>query len=417
VKNISWFIFFILFAVSCLDQPDCFRLNNDLVGISFHVLGSNSEDVISINSIKVNGVTAFENLETSADISFLPIRLDRSTNTANISILSKGVEKQINLSYDSKVQFVSEECGVRYIYSSLELIDHDFDRLDIVNNSPGRDSSSVNIIIYRCPEPDSVGIALYQLTLPASGKTTSRSLPAGFNSVNVDGAGNYYTEDTLSTLELPVNVLVNKANYVFDFADDFGYTQNIRTLSLGYAVVEEVRYEACGLQKFVNELSIQPSEGIAFDSASIIVQSGDTLNILTDPVSTNINLYRCPPTNVVQVAFFTAEAAVSKTITSITSDYSGEVLYADTRASRVQLPLNPNATSTVFTIQYEGVTETLALNYSWSAPRATLFKPGRACSDRQVITDLSITANANAELVENEVLYPAITNINLEVAE
>jgi hypothetical protein len=416
VKNISWFLFFILFAVSCLDQPDCFQLNNDKVGISFHVLGSSTPDAIEINSLEINGVI-YGNPEGDSVVESLSLPLDRASNTVNILIGTPDGEKEINLSYDSKVQFVSEECGIRYLYSNLDLVSHNFDRLDIVNNTPGRDNTTLNIRIYRCPQTDSVGIALYQLTLPLTGKTTSRSLEAALNSVMVDGATQFYADDTVAALVLPVNILSDKADYVFDFKDDFGFGEDLRTISLSYSVVEEARYDACGLQKFVNNLELQPPVGVGMDSVSIAVQSRDTLNVLTDPVSTNVNIYRCPPTNLVQVAFFTAGAAVSKTITSITSDYSAEVLYADARASRVQLPLNPDANSTIFTIQYEGVTETLTLNYTWSAPRATLFKPGRACSDRQVITDLSVSGNANAEVEIKEVLFPAVTNINLEVAQ
>jgi hypothetical protein len=415
VKKISWFLFFLLFAVSCLDDPDCYLLNNDKVGISFGVLGSMAADSLRIDSITLNGVP----LTGDPVAAFISFEADRFETSSHIEIVSNGVTKVIDLNYVVKIQFVSEECGPRYILSDLQNTNHNFDSLAVVNTTPGRETSTLNIRIFRCPHPDTIGVNIYQLTMPETGKSTSRATTGDIASIVVDDVTTMYENQTVSSLRLPVNVEASQIKYAINFENGFGYDEPTRTFVVGYKVTEETRYRMCGTQPFVNDLEVLTSTGVPLDSVSLIVESdGDTTSVVNDPVTSNFNIYRCPPTNIVQLAFFNNEIATSKTITSITSDYNADILYADVRASRVQLPLNPEATSTTFTINYEDVTETLRLDYTWTAPRTTLFKAGSACSDRMVITNLSVGIdNANATIENPHILFPAVTNVNLEVTE
>jgi hypothetical protein len=413
VKKSSWFLFLSVFAFSCLDDPDCFRLNNDLIGVSFGVLGSSAADSLRIEALTINGVSYQPDTVTS-----LVFPADRFGNAVHLEITSRGQQKIIDLDYEVKVQFVSEECGPKYILSNLRNTNHNFDSLLVVNSTPGRDASTQNIKIFRCPDPDSIGLSVFQLTMPATGTTTSRAATADLNAILVDAVSPVYANSSLSNFILPLNTDATQTEFTFDFASNFGFDEALRTLAVGYEVTTETRFRVCGPQQYVDTLFFNPPSGTSLDSISFAFDSNrNPRDVVTDPVSTNINVYRCPDTNIIQVAFFNEETATSKTITSITNDYNSEVLYEDVRTSRVQLPLNPAATSTVFTINFEDATEVIRLNYSWSNPRPTLFKPGRACSQRQVITNLTEgTDNPNAEVISAAVLYPATTNVNLEVA-
>jgi hypothetical protein len=158
--------------------------------------------------------------------------------------------------------------------------------------------------------------------------------------------------------------------------------------------------------------------GVPFDLAAIATESdGDLRNVVTDPPINNVNLYRCPPTNIIQIAFQNAaDLARSKEITSVTNDYDTTTLYKGQTASRIQLPLNTGANSTTFTVRFGDVTETITVNHPWVDPPQITFPEGSACLQRQIVTALTPGAgNANVTLEEDAVLYPPVTNLILEV--
>jgi hypothetical protein len=392
-----------------------------VLGISFNVIGSSAADSLSINQIKVNDQIVWEDLENDTVVTYFGILGDRLLEKTRIELLSKGETKIIDLAYKVKVQFVSEDCGPRYIFSDLTVSEHNFDSLNLVNSTPGRDGSTLNVRIYRCPQLDTIGLSFFQLALPETGAASSRPISAELSSITVDGAAQLYVDRTVSSIKLPVNLLASKTNYTFSFADAFGFDQPVRDLTVGYRVTPRVRYNACGEQLFVDSLVISPiPAGIPFDQISIATENdGDLRNVVTDPETTNVNIYRCPPTNIIQIAFENAAGlARSKEIISVTNDYDSQVLYENVTASRIQLPLNPATNSTTFTVQLEDATETISLNYSWTDPRISLFPAGSSCLQRKVITDLSESVdNPNVALEAGNVLYPAITNLTLEVAD
>lgn len=428
MKRSSWFIFALFFAASCLDDPDCFQLNNDVVGITFRALGSSTPDTLSVKAVSINGLyvsIAKSKLpytsRTPGDtlLTYFGFLADRFIDYSNLRINSRGVEKEIDLNYKVQVQFVSQECGPRYVLSDLKAVDHNFDSVAIVNGSPGRNSSSVNVIIYRCPRTDTLGVRLWQLLLPETGRGSPRAISAPFNSITAEGMGELYTDARAATLKLPVNLNAASTSYTFDLQNDFGYEKPVREFGLSYRVTEVTPYgETCPPQKIARRLALIQGEN-AFDSISFALNAANDTIQISDPITTNVNIYRCPPTNIIQLAFVQegTTSARSKAITSITADYTPEVFASDVSISRIQLPLNENANSTTFTIVGEDFNETVTFNYTWSAPRATLFKPGFACSDRRVITDLSVASNENATVVKREVLYPAVNNVNVEVPQ
>ena len=55
MKKVAWFVFFAIIAVSCLDEPDCFQLNNNVVIVAFGIVGGGA-DAIALNGITAPGV-------------------------------------------------------------------------------------------------------------------------------------------------------------------------------------------------------------------------------------------------------------------------------------------------------------------------------------------------------------------------
>lgn len=421
MKKTSWFLFFLLFAVSCLDDPDCFLLNNDVLGISFNVIGSSAADSVSFNRITVNGQVLWEDLENDTTVTKIALPGDRIAENSRIVLLSEGIERVIDLEYRVKVQFVTEDCGPRYIYSDLAANEHNFDSVNVVNTTPGRDASSLNVRIYRCPEIGTIGLSFFEFTLPESGAATSRAISASLDAITLDDGTVLYADQTASTIQLPLNLSTARTTYKFDFSDGFANADSVRDLAVEYAVTPEERYQACGIQNFVTALTVGTVDGgVPFDLAAIATESdGDLRDVVTDPPINNINIYRCPPTNIAQIAFENAAGlARSKEITSVKSDYDTTTLYRGETASRLQLPLNTAATTTTFTIQLGDVTETVTLNHPWINPPTTTFPAGSACLQRQIVRALTEgTNNPNVTVEQDAVLYPAVTNIILEVAD
>src|SRR5690606_33300502 len=74
VKKTSWFIFLLFLSVSCLDDPDCFRLNNNFVGIAFRVMGSSTLDTVAMWGVESKGLR-FDDYDTMF-VSSVELELD-----------------------------------------------------------------------------------------------------------------------------------------------------------------------------------------------------------------------------------------------------------------------------------------------------------------------------------------------------
>ncbi len=426
VKRTTWFIFLLLFGVSCLDEPECYLLNNNVMGIYFRVMGSNRIDSLAVRKFAINSrldpAEITWDIPRDSTITFIQAPLDYFNTETTYSFITSqhGVpteERQLVLGYKVQAQFVSEECGPRYILSGLELHESDFDSVRVVNGEPSRDGTARNIEIFRCPSADTIGITLNQLTLPANpGAQRSRPVAADFDAVRVDGSTIFYENQRAATLHLPVNLNGENTSFEFDFAGD---EMLPGALAVGYTTTTETRYRPCGIQTFVTDLVVANATGL--DSVSVARDdNGFPFSTLTDPVQTNVNVYRCPPTNLMQLGFRRAVAggtpqASSEEIESITTNFNSEVYYEGVRTSSVVLPLNLDANSSVFTIRFaDGTEETLTVSYNTGPPSTTLFR--NACSGIKVVTSLSVSGTASPTTVPNtSVFYPPVSNVTLQI--
>src|SRR5688500_15791732 len=48
VKNSTWLLILMILAAWCLDEPDCYLLNNQNIGISFSKLEDSSTDTVTV---------------------------------------------------------------------------------------------------------------------------------------------------------------------------------------------------------------------------------------------------------------------------------------------------------------------------------------------------------------------------------
>lgn len=419
MKRTGWFIFFLILAASCLDDPDCFQLNNNYLGISFFVMGSGGADTLKATEIVLSGAkVVYADTATSV---LLPLNYS-TTSTDIIITRADGSKDTLKVTYDAQMQYVSEDCGSRYILGGLDVTEHSFDSIRVVSDVPTK-SGGTNIAIYRCPEITTMGLTLQQLYISGTSTQSATTRSTEINSVTADFSGEkFYVDQTASTLYLPVNLTEETSSYTFDFADDFGLKDSVRKLVVNYKVQEIERYKQCGKQKFIDLLKIDGTQ-TTFDTAAIALDSDDdALSAIQDPAVVNVKLLRCPETNLTQVVFRRPNTTTTRAIyiQSITMDYSDDILFAGDTTSTVKLPLNPNSTRTVFEVKYTTASntnlETTIIDVSYTVTFDTLF-PG--CGVQNIYSDLrktDVTANEEVEvLTTNDVKFPAVTNIAVEV--
>jgi hypothetical protein len=412
VKRTSWFIFFVLLAVSCLDEPDCFNLNNNWVGISFKVLGSSKADTVFLWGVGLSGsVTPFTGADTAIS-SGVSVPLNIYSDRTMINFDGLAADRTMTLSYRVQSQFVSEECGSRFVLSGLKIEGHDFDSARVVNSTPGASKNAKNIEVYRCPITNIVGFEYRQLfARPKSSQAVS--LPV--QSIMAEYSGTqFYLNDTISTFYLLVNTeqsTDSTTTYTFTNPDN-----SSGSLILSYKITPETRYNVCGLQHFVSALTIN-SASTAFDSVSV-VRDATTQRLQTtlqDPPVTNVYLFRCPDTNLARIAFrkvVTPGDTISEKVPlkSVRSTYFADPINYNTSLNLLTVPLDPATDHTIFYLDYDDrPTDTLRLGYNRDFP--TLFN---ACGTQTTFRDLITELERPFTIIKSDsVQFPAITNLEI----
>jgi hypothetical protein len=383
-----------------------------------------------LDTVFLDGISTptFEYERDSGNFTRLDLELDFFKNETEFTLVGETETYTLTLGYDMQTQFVSDDCGPRYILSNLNVLSHNFpdDSIRVISRSPSTNGGT-HIEVYRCPHPDTIVIALKQLTLnPNTATQSSRALSANFDNITVNGTTQGYVGRRAATVYLPVDLSAagpKASTYTFNFADGFGYEQPQRSLQVNYNVVETERYSTCGIQRFLSGLSIvSEAAPTAFDSVRLITDvDGEPVTTLSDPASTNIEVFRCPVTNLIQMSFrertsITSTRADSLFINGITTDYNAEVYYAGDSVSVVQLPLNLNANSTTFSIDYKN-SEITDIQVKFDYTRTTRDYYRNACGDNQVvITNLTQTALQNVTIPTSgrAIQYPPVNNVNIE---
>jgi len=146
-KTSAWFLIVLLLTATCLDEPDCFHLNNNFVGISFKKLEDSSTD-----TMVVTGLATLESaLRFADDTSFSRVTLPLDyfgDKTTYLFGTAEGVES-IQLEYVSRAQFVSENCGEKFVLSGLRVGRHTFDSVRLVHDTPSNQGGIIHIEIFQ----------------------------------------------------------------------------------------------------------------------------------------------------------------------------------------------------------------------------------------------------------------------------
>lgn len=150
LRTAVWIGFFMAMSVSCLEQPDCYSLNNNAVQLSFKKLADNSADAILFQ--EVIALDAQKPLLAAQTVSAMNLPLNYlATETTFIFKQADGTDTLI-VDYLSRAQFVSDSCGQRFVLSDLVIKHHSFDSVRVLSNVPFKASTTppkANFVIYR----------------------------------------------------------------------------------------------------------------------------------------------------------------------------------------------------------------------------------------------------------------------------
>jgi hypothetical protein len=147
VRKSIWFLFFVFSASACLDEPDCYRLNNYWVGISFKKIADSTADTVNFTMIRI----VEPPLQVTGDTTLrgIVVALNYFENETTFLFDSAETTKMLRLGYNSQVQFVSENCGERFVLSNLRILEHSFDSVRVLLTDPARDGQATHLEIYQ----------------------------------------------------------------------------------------------------------------------------------------------------------------------------------------------------------------------------------------------------------------------------
>jgi hypothetical protein len=396
MKKLSWFVIFLVLTASCLDDPDCFQLHNDVLGVTFRVIGTGQGDSVLLKNFFNQGenkiITSF-----NAKLNYF--------EEQDVFYFEGEKNNFLAFGYTVKNQFISEDCGSSFELSDLHILDHDFDSVRILNSTPSK-GQGTNIEIYRCPSTDTLTINFNQLYVTTTGVTISNRRSA-FISHPFDFISDSVKEvfsGSAATVKLPVHLDKNQTTFIFktDVAQD--------TLVVTYNSVTEQRYRPCGIQTFVSNLRYGNN---TFDSVSYGLNSLDEpVRSLLDPHVANLRIFDCPQTNLLQVGFkSSANVAQTVTIKSITADHLTGDLLTDTTTTAVVLPVDLDSNVSTFYIQYDDDTiDTLRVQYEKSP--LTLFN---ACKNPIIMNVSEALEDPDIAVLPTSTTlqFPPVTNVEI----
>ena len=250
MKKTGLFTFVLIIAVSCLNEPDCYQLNNDTVVIYFRIIGG-ANDAIQLKSVQSPGSDIIFYGDTT--VSSIPLPLNPKAEETFYTILGTDGGNSLQFGYKRQVQFVSEECGERYYFQDLKVLQHDFDSIRIVNTIPAPTplpTGANNIEIYRCAITNLMGISFKDTTLV-------EGITSDFGGVILPSPG-----QRLKDFVLPLNINDTTTTYQFDLGGE------VKTLRVRYSRTKKEFAEKCGEQMLLSDLHVN---GTVTDLTSVTI--------------------------------------------------------------------------------------------------------------------------------------------------
>ena len=217
----------------------------------------------------------------------------------------------------------------------------------------------------------------------------------GIQPLNSDSI--FYPYSLATAVTLPLNPYTSETQYSF-----LSIYQKNEFLKMNYDTEIQVVSEECGARYVFSELDFLDNN---FDSVKVV-----TTNL---PGSPNLEVYRCPRTNLAKMRFRqlvnSVEVADTLYVTNITANFLTPVFIPGEALTSVNLPLNPQALSTTYTFNFtDGSTGNLTFSYSstsWNEFESQ-------CGSLTLFSDVLVSASnfTNVLIRKDSIQDPPITN-------
>lgn len=265
VKKTGWFIFFVAMAAACLEEPECFSLNNNFVGIAFKKLSNNTRDTVVFTGITADGTDFVWLSDTAAMTGIDSLRLNYFNDSTIFRFQRGAAAYELRLGYLTQAQFVSEDCGQRFVLSNLRAKGVNFDSVRVVGTVPKkRGTSGTNIEIYRCPVTN---LAKFAFVSPVQLKQITANYAPGAIT---------FSEEERSAVYVPLDSTAQTSTFKFDFVDG-----SSKTLKVDYTRKGQKLFHACGWQTALTDLKVD-TVATTFTKAQVGQKN------IQDPPLTNI---------------------------------------------------------------------------------------------------------------------------------
>jgi hypothetical protein len=146
VKSAAFLALIMTLSFSCLDEPDCYQLNNNIVGITFKETETAAASKVDSVTITADGFpTTFLSNGTPVTV-FLPLNYFAQSTSFTFQLPDTAFH--LLLGHNSQAEFVSPDCGERYVLSGLTVIEHNMDSVRLINSTPGVKANVNNLEIF-----------------------------------------------------------------------------------------------------------------------------------------------------------------------------------------------------------------------------------------------------------------------------
>lgn len=135
-------------TVACLDEPDCYNLNNYVVGVSFKKIEDSTADTLSVSRVGTLEPPLLFLVDTSFSRLNLPLNYFQD-ETAFFFDDQDTTRRLLRLGYTSQAQFVSEACGEKFVLTQLRVLEHSFDSVRLIIDVPSAQGGIIHMEIFQ----------------------------------------------------------------------------------------------------------------------------------------------------------------------------------------------------------------------------------------------------------------------------
>ena len=335
-------------AGSCYEDPDCIDLRSDYVGFTFKKLFDKQVDTVAVVGITTSGTdSVFYQFTNVAGPIRLPLNVAASSQSFAFDLA--GGPHALEVGYEAKPQFESVTCGPRFVLTHLNVPSHSFDSVRVTNPVAVGSETGSNIDIYRCPITNNFKISFRQWY--ADDNANGVSLTERLHGVRLDYLPfTYYPGAEVGAVVVPLNLSGTGTNILID-----SKASGLSNLEIGYKLETANLLAVCGTQVFVKNIEVNGTSGYDF----IRVQKDS----ITDPPTTNIAMFRCPQTNLIELQLAGAPQEGIR-IKKVTAGYTPEIFYQDSLATTLVLPLDGSQAATSYSIEFEAFARHITFGYN-----------------------------------------------------